>query len=60
MNNFEIYYTAAVVILMSIALIKEIAKPALIIFSALILLILGNVITVSEAFVGFSNHGTGC
>jgi len=57
MNNFEIYYTAAVVILMSIALIKEIAKPALIIFSALILLILGNVITVSEAFVGFSNHG---
>jgi hypothetical protein len=53
MNSFEIYYTAAVVILMSIALIKEIAKPALIIFSALILLILGDVITVSEAFVGF-------
>jgi len=55
--NFETWYTLSVVIVMSFALAKEYFKPALTVFSALLLLILGNVITTDEAFSGFSNKG---
>ncbi len=54
---FEMYYTAAVIVLMSVMLFKEVYKPSLVIFGALIALYLGGIITIYETFSGFSNHG---
>ncbi len=42
---------------MTVILVKEIFEPELAIFSALLLLVVGNVIDVKEALVGFSNSG---
>lgn len=50
-------YTAVIVILMGAALAKEILRPSVIVFSALLLLLFGNIITIDEAFEGFSNKG---
>ncbi len=38
-------------------LAKEFPEPGLVVFSTLVLLTAGRVISVSEAFAGFSNHG---
>jgi len=38
-------------------LIKEVTKPSVVLFSSLLLLILGNIISISEALNGFSNPG---
>ena len=57
MIDFSFWYTAAVIIIMTIVLVKEIFEPDLVIFSALILLTVGKVINVKEALVGFSNSG---
>lgn len=54
---FEIVYTASVIVLMTATLMKEVTKPSVILFSSLLLLILGNVITIKEALSGFSNQG---
>ena len=42
---------------MTILLVKEILDPDIVIFSSLLLLIVGRVVTIKEAFVGFSNSG---
>jgi di/tricarboxylate transporter len=42
---------------MTIALVKELFEPEVTIFSALLLLVLGNVIEAKEALAGFSNSG---
>jgi len=42
---------------MTIFLVKEILDPDIVIFSSLLLLIVGRVVTIKEAFVGFSNSG---
>ncbi|RME01947.1 MAG: SLC13 family permease, partial [Calditrichaeota bacterium] len=55
--NFPFFYTLAVLGFMSILLIKEWFETELVIFSALILLILGKVVSVKQAFAGFSNEG---
>ncbi len=57
MQDFTFWYTAIIIIFMTMALIRELLDTEIIIFSALILLILGNVIDFNEAFAGFSNHG---
>ncbi len=54
---FELTYTGAVILLMTILLFKEVTRPSMILFSTLLLLILGKVITVEEALHGFSNQG---
>lgn len=54
---FPLIYTTTVILLMIISLAKEWFNPAGIVFSALLLLIAGGVITVNEAFAGFSNKG---
>ncbi|MBD3226445.1 MAG: SLC13 family permease [Caldithrix sp.] len=54
---FDMYYTAIVIIGMTVTLVKEWFKPSLTIFCALILLNLGGVISIQETFSGFSNHG---
>jgi len=55
--NFQLIYTATILILMSFFLIKEYFKPSYTVFTALILLTLGGVINIREAFAGFSNTG---
>lgn len=57
MINFEFLYTVAVILLMAFFLIREIVEAEVVVFSALILLVLGGIISVQEAFQGFSNHG---
>ncbi|MBD3179824.1 MAG: SLC13 family permease [Candidatus Latescibacteria bacterium] len=42
---------------MTILLVREVLGPDIVVFSTLILLLLGRVIDLSEAFSGFSNHG---
>lgn len=54
---FEIYYTGAIILVMTIALIMEISKPSAIVFLALMALYLGDVVSMEESFSGFSNHG---
>ncbi len=54
---FELYFTTAVILFMMIALAKELFNPAGVVFTALLLLISGGVISVDEAFHGFSNKG---
>lgn len=55
--SFEFYYTLILFILLTVVLVREITSPELAIFSTLILLLIGKVISVKEAFSGFSNEG---
>jgi di/tricarboxylate transporter len=57
MISFGIWYTAALLLIMSILLFLEVLEIEVVIFSALLLLIAGKVITLKEAFIGFSNEG---
>jgi di/tricarboxylate transporter len=55
--SFEFWYTLVLLIIMSVALVKEWFEPEVIFFSVLLMLIAGNVIDLKEAFAGFSNEG---
>lgn len=57
MLTFPVIYTAIAIIIMMIVLAKEVFTPAIVVFSTLLILVLGKVITIEEAFIGFSNHG---
>jgi di/tricarboxylate transporter len=57
MIGFESWYTLILLVLMTIFLVTEIIEADVVIFTVLILLVLGNVISLEEAFQGFSNHG---
>jgi di/tricarboxylate transporter len=57
MMGFDFWYTSVVVIIMTIFLLKEWLEMDLVIFSSLILLILGRVVTIKQALSGFSNEG---
>jgi len=57
MENFAFWYTLILLVLMTVALVKELFDPDITIFSVLLLLIVGKVITLKEAFAGFSNSG---
>ena len=51
------YIAIAVVILMIIALLKELMRPGLILFTALVVFMVTDIITSEEALAGFSNKG---
>jgi di/tricarboxylate transporter len=55
--GFEFWYTLLVVGAMTLSLVFEFVKAEIAVFSALLLLLAGNVITLQEAFHGFSNEG---
>ncbi len=55
--DFPFWYTLALIIIMPYLLIKEWVETEVVLFGTLILLLLGSVITVEEAFSGFSNEG---
>ncbi|MEN8230326.1 MAG: SLC13 family permease [Bacteroidota bacterium] len=51
------YIAIGVILLVIIALVKEIMRPGLILFSALVLFLLADIITAEDALSGFSNKG---
>lgn len=55
--SFEFWYTALLLIAMTVVLVKEWIDIELTVVGVLILLIIGKVITPEEAFKGFSNVG---
>jgi di/tricarboxylate transporter len=54
--DFSFYYTAALLVIMTVLLIKEWLEVELTMFCVLLLLIAARVITLEEAFAGFSNE----
>lgn len=54
---FEPIYTAAILVVMTFLLIREITKPSVVLFGSLMLLVLGQIITLEVALEGFSNQG---
>ena len=54
--DFAFYYTAALLVIMTVLLIKEWLEVELTMFCVLLLLIAARVITLEEAFAGFSNE----
>ncbi len=57
MIDFKLWYTAVLLIIMTVFLVKEIFETDIVLFSILLLLLAGGVINLDEMFVGFSNHG---
>jgi len=55
--TFEFIYTSIIIAAMTVALVREWFEADVIIFSALIMLLLGGVIDIQEAVAGFSNTG---
>jgi len=51
------WFTVGVLVLMTVLLIMEVYDSSFILFGAMLLLLLGKVITPKEAFSGFSNQG---
>ena len=57
MLDFSFWYTIVILVLMTIILVKELFEPEITIFSTLLVLVIGKVINVKEALIGFSNSG---
>ncbi len=55
--EYSFYYTGFLLVAMTVFLVKEWIEADIIIFSTLILMIMGGVISLKEAFAGFSNQG---
>lgn len=53
----EMIFTFIVVLIMLIGLIKEIARPDVIVFTALSVFFITGILTAEEAFAGFANQG---
>ncbi len=51
------YIALGVILLMIISLVKEIMRPGLILFSALVIFLVADIVTAEEALSGFSNKG---
>ncbi len=51
------YIALGVILLMIISLVKEIMRPGLILFSALVIFLVTDILTAEEALSGFSNKG---
>lgn len=57
MFDFSFWYMTFLLIALTTTLIFELVEVDIAVFSTLLLLIVGGVIDVKEAFAGFSNHG---
>ena len=55
--SFEFWYTTAVLVIMSFALLREWIETELILFAALLALLAGGIIDLNKAVSGFSNQG---
>jgi di/tricarboxylate transporter len=55
--TFPFLYTTILLIIMTYFLVREILATEIVVFGVLILLLVGKVVSVEEAFAGFSNTG---
>jgi di/tricarboxylate transporter len=55
--TLEGYIAVAVILLMIVALVKELMRPGLVLFTALVLFMAADILTAEEALAGFSNKG---
>ncbi len=55
--GFDFWYTLVLLILMTLALLREIAEADVIIFGTLVALMLPGVISIDDALLGFANQG---
>ena len=55
--SFSFFYTSALLVLMTVVLIREWIEVELTLFTTLLLLLAARVITLNEALEGFSNEG---
>lgn len=55
--SFGVIYVAAILVLMLIALMREMLRPGLVLFTAVVLLLCAGIINPEEALKGFSNKG---
>ncbi len=55
--TLEMVFVLSMIILMFAALLLELARPDIIVFSALVIFVLTGLLTPEEAFNGFSNQG---
>ena len=55
--GFETSYTAVLLAVTSILLVKEWVETEIVLFTTLMMLVAGEVITIEDAFAGFSNKG---
>ena len=55
--SFDLIFMACVIVLMLMALIKEMLRPGLVLFTAVVLLLCAGIINPEEALKGFSNKG---
>ena len=51
------YIALGVILLMIVALVREMLRPGLILFSALVIFLAADILTAEEALSGFSNKG---
>ena len=54
---YEIVFTSIILISLTLALLLELARPVYLMLSALLLLLIGGIIPIDEAFQGFANQG---
>lgn len=54
---FEIYYTAIVLLLLTLSLVFEVSRPVYLMMMALLALLIAGIIPIDEAFEGFANQG---
>lgn len=55
--TFDFWYTLILLVIMSVALVREWIEPEITFFGVLMFLVMGKVITLQEALAGFSNEG---
>ena len=51
------FYVLAIILIMIVALAKEVMRPGLILFSALLILMIIGIVPSNEVLAGFSNKG---
>lgn len=51
------FYVLAIIVIMIVALVKEVMRPGLILFSALLILMIIGIVPSTEVLAGFSNKG---
>ena len=54
---FDIYYTAIILVLTTLALVFNLYKPGYILSAALLFLYIGGIVTLDDVLSGFSNQG---
>jgi di/tricarboxylate transporter len=55
LSNWPAWYTAIVLIVMVVALVREVARPDLVLLGSLALMMIAGILSPEAAFAGFAN-----